>query len=271
MFNIGYRAIYQKNIRSAIKEAKKNGFKVLEIHLTSPQFMPFQYSVSKLDSLKDFARKQDIILQVHAPLEQSLIFTNKELRKGAKRQIEEMVKFCKNLGARCLTLHPGRAAIYHTANGKKLKDDNIYSKFYSELFEDSIKHIISIAPKDLFICIENADNFTPQYQKVLDKYLPIGKVFLTWDIRKNYSYMTNKLIGEQWRFVQKNINYVRNLHISGLATTHGNLKGRENKFYRFFDFFSDRDLPIIIEISPLKYTKQAKNIISKIEKKLSLK
>jgi hypothetical protein len=36
MFKIGYRAIYQKNIRFAIQEAKHNGFAILEIHLSSP-------------------------------------------------------------------------------------------------------------------------------------------------------------------------------------------------------------------------------------------
>ena len=96
MFNIGYRTIYQKNIRSAIKEAKKNGFKVIEIHLTSPQFIPSAYSSKELKSIKSLAIKESVILQVHTPLEQSLIFVNKELRSSAKRQVEEMIKFFGN-------------------------------------------------------------------------------------------------------------------------------------------------------------------------------
>lgn len=262
MFNIGYRTIYQKSIRSAIKEAKTNGFKVIEVHLTSPQFTPFTYTSKELKSIKSLSIREDIILQVHAPLEQSLIFVNKELRSGAKRQIKEMIKFSRSLGAKCLTLHPGKAAIYHAADGEKIKDDNVYPKFYKGLFEDSIKHIISVVPKDFFVCIENTDNFTSQYQKVLDKYLPGGKLFLTWDIRKNYSYTTNELIKEQWEFAQRNKDYVRNLHVSGFSTAHGEIKGWEEKLGRFISLFGDKELSLIIEIMPLKYALEAKKIIS---------
>ncbi|MFA6587626.1 MAG: TIM barrel protein [Patescibacteria group bacterium] len=268
MFNIGYRTIYQKDIRFAIKEAKKNDFKVIEIHLTSPQFSPFKYSLKELKLIKYFAAREDIILQVHAPLEQSLIFTNKQLRIGAKRQLEEMIKFGRNLGVKCLTLHPGKAAIYHFADGKKVKDDDVYPKFYGGLFEDSIKHIVSIVPKDFFVCIENTDNFTSQYQKVLNKYLPSGKLFLTWDIRKNYSYKTNKLIKEQWGFIQRNKDYVKNLHVSGFSITHGEIKGWEKRLDRFIGLFGNRRLSLIIEIMPLKYALEAKKIIIKTVNRL---
>src|SRR3989344_785812 len=209
MFKIGNRAIYQPNIQAAISEAKKYGFAVLEIHLTSPQFLPYNYSKKQLAEIKSFTEKQGVTLQIHAPLEHSLIFTNPELRRAAKAQLETMIRFGREIGARCLTLHPGKAAIYHTDDGEKLKDDELFPEFYSDLLEDSIKHISSIAPKDFFVCIENTDNFTLQYQEVLDKYLPTGKVFLTWDIRKNYTYTANELIEKQWDFVKRNKKYVK--------------------------------------------------------------
>lgn len=262
MFSIGCRAIYQKDIHSAIKEAKKNDFKVLEIHLTSPQFIPSKYTQRESKSIKSLAVREDIILQVHAPLEHSLIFVNKELRHAAKKQVEEMMEFGRNLGAKCLTLHPGKAAIYHTADGKKIRDDDVYVEFYKGLFEDSIKHIISIVPKDFFVCIENTDNFTPQYQEVLNKYLPSGKLFLTWDIRKNYSYTTSELIKKQWEFVQSNKEYVKNLHISGFDAAHGEIKVWEEKLNRFIGLFSGKHLPLIIEIMPLKHALEAKKIIT---------
>jgi hypothetical protein len=264
MFNIGYRTIYQKSISSAIREAKKNGFKVIEIHLTSPQFVPSAYTLRDLKIINNLAAKAGVALQLHAPLEQSLIFMNKELRTGAKKQVEEMIKFGKLLGAKCLTLHPGKAAIYHTSDGKKIKDDEIYAKFYKGLFEDSIKHIMSVAAKDFFVCIENTDNFTSDYQKILDKYLPSGKIFLTWDIRKNYSYTTNELIHRQWQFVQRNKEYVKNLHVSGFSTAHGEIKGWEEKLNRFIDLFGNKKISLIIEIMPLKHALEAKKIINNL-------
>ncbi len=265
MFKIGYRAIYQQDIVTAIKEAKNSGFTVLEIHLSSPQFLPANYSVKELKAIRDFAKQQGIVLQLHAPLELSLIFVSPGLRAGAKKQIKEMIRFGLNIGARCLTLHPGSAAIYHTAEGKKMKGDNIYTKFYVKLLADSIKYTISIAPKNLFICLENTDNFITEYQKVLDKYLPSGRIFLTWDIRKNYSYTTNELIKEQWKFIVKNKKYVQNLHVSGFNAVHGNLDGWADKLDRFFELFGKTDLPMIVEILPLEQAIQAKDIINELK------
>jgi len=268
MFKIGYRAIYQKNIRFAIQEAKHNGFAVLEIHLSSPQFLPARYSLKQLKLLKDFAKKQDIALQAHAPLEHSLIFVNPELRKSAKKQIEEMRQFCNTIGAQCLTLHIGKPDTYHNVNGKKLKADDIYPDFYRKLFEDSVKHIISLSSNDVRICVENTDNFSAQYQKVLDKYLPSGKIFLTWDIRKNYSYINNELDKDQWKFFQKNTRYVKNLHISGLNAAHGKLEKRwAIELNRFLILFTNETLPLIVEAMPLKYALEAKKIINRLTKR----
>ncbi|MEK7203060.1 MAG: TIM barrel protein [Patescibacteria group bacterium] len=267
MFKLGMRAIYQKNIEAAILEAKRLGFKVLEIHLSAPQFLIAQYSAKRILAIKKIAEKEGIILQTHAPAEFSLIFVDENLRQGARKQLKEMIKFSQALGARALTLHPGKAAIFHQVDGEKIKDDDLYSKFYCRLFEDSIKDIISIAPKNLFICIENTDNFNLGYQKILDKYLRAGKIFLTWDIRKNFDFTTNKLIKEQWNFVVKNQRAVKNLHVSGLGAGHGKIDGWEKQLKPFFKLFRNCNLPLIIEVLPKKETVKAKNIIEKIYEK----
>ena len=47
-FKLGMRAVHQKNIKSAILEAKRNGFEVLEIHLSSPQFLPQNHTPKQI-------------------------------------------------------------------------------------------------------------------------------------------------------------------------------------------------------------------------------
>ena len=264
MLQIGQRAIYQKDIKSAILETSKNGFEVLEIHLSSPQFMPENYSLKQINKIKKIAQENNVILQFHAPLEHSLIFTNQEMHSSALKRIDKMIAFSQKVKARCLTLHPGKVAMYNLADGTKLKDDDIYSEFYQKLFEDSVKHIVSVSPADLFVCIENTDNFTANYQNILEKYLKTKKIFLTWDIRKNYTYDTNELIKEQWRFVNKNKSCVKNLHVSGFDNAHSQLKGWEEKIIPFLKLFNNQTLPIIIEIMPLKQTIKAKNIFERM-------
>ena len=160
-------------------------------------------------------------------------------------------------------MHIGKAPIYHDVNNKKLISDEIYPDLYSKLLEDSLKYITRIAPKNLFICIENTDNFV-RHRKIIQKYLKTGKLFLTWDIRKNYSYDSGKLIKSQWDFVKKNKKYVKNLHISGLEGSHGEIKKWDKRFDKFIELFKEESLPLIIEILPLKSALQAKKVIDKI-------
>lgn len=263
MFTLGHRVIYQNNINLALKEAKKNNFGIIEIHISAPQFLPRSFSSAKLQSAKNLAERYNITIQIHAPLELSLIFVNEDLRRAVKKQIKELFTFCEAINARNVTLHIGKADTYHDVNGKKFKNDDIYPKLYSKLFEDSLKYIVSIAPKGLNVCIENTDNFNSNYQKVLQKYLHTGKLFLTWDIRKSFGYENKKLIKEQWKFIKKNANYVKNLHISGLTSSHGEIKKWDNEFNKFFNLFKNKNLPIIIEIIPLDSAIRAKNIIKK--------
>ncbi len=261
LFQLGIRAVHQKDIKTAILEAKKNGFEMLEIHLTSPQFLPQNYTVFQLGEIKYFAEKNGISLSTHAEIGQTLILSDALLREAVKKQLKNMVEFSRKIGAISLTLHPGKAPAYYSGPGKSIVNDDLYSKYYSSLFEDSVKHLVSVATKDLFICIENTDNFNVGYQKVLDKYLKTGKVFLTWDIMKGYSsyHPEVKLHDDSFNFLKRNIKYVKNLHISG--PSHGGIQGYEKEFITFFALFKNKDIPMIIEILSLEESVKAKNII----------
>lgn len=263
-FQFGIRAVHQKNIKTAIIEAKQNGFGVLEIHLSSPQFLPQNYNASQLNKLKVFAQKNSIILQTHSEIGQSLIQADNILRQAEKKKLERAVKFSLGIGARCLTLHQGKAPSYSMGPGNVIHNDYIYKKYYTNLFEDSVKHIISIAPKDFFIGIENTDNFTTGYQKVLDKYLKTNKVFLTWDIMKSYSYKPTKIFRkDQWKFLNRNVGHVCNIHISG--PSHGGIEGYEKDYVKFFKLFRGKNIPVVIERLSLKDALATRKIILSLE------
>lgn len=253
------RAVHQNNIQTAILEAKKNNFAVLEIHFTSPQFLPQNIPTTELKKIKTFAAKNNIILQTHSDIGQSLLQTDTDVRIAEKRKLEKMVKLSRAIGARCFTVHIGKAPGYHAGPGNNFANDETYSKYYIRLFEDSIKHLISLTKKDLLICIEN-DNLLPVYQKVLGQYLKTKKIFLTWDIMKNCSFkLTTHIREDQWLFVKKHIQNVRNLHISGPA--HASLSGYEKDFTDFFKLFDGKDLPMIMEILSLQDAVKAKQTL----------
>ena len=262
-YQLGIRAIHQKDIKTAILEAKKNGFGVLEIHLSSPQFLPQNYNSSKLEDVKLFATKNNMVLQTHSEIGQSLLQADNILRTAEKLRLERAVKFSKSIGAVSLTLHPGNVPGYFENPGKRIANDSLYTKYYNELFEDSLKHVISIASKDLFICIENTDNFTLGYMKILERYLKNKKVFLTCDIMKAFSYKpVQKLREDQWKFFKRNITYVKNIHLSGPG--HGSLEGCEKDFVKFFKLFQDKNIPMIIETLALKEAPNTRKIIQNL-------
>lgn len=257
-YKFGIRAVHQKDIKTAIIEAKQNGFEALEIHFSSPQFLPQNHTSTKLEEIKEFAQKNGIILQTHSEIGQSLIQADDFMRKAEKLKLERMVSFSKAIGARCLTLHPGNATGYLSEKGF-LGNDNIYPVFYKSLFENSLKHVVSIAPKDLFICIENTDSFV-LLQKILEKYLKSNKVFIAWDMMKSFTESAHPVFRkDQWKFMNKNINYVRNVHISG--PKHGGIKGWKKKYLKFLKLLQDRHLPLVIEILSLREAIETRKII----------
>jgi sugar phosphate isomerase/epimerase len=260
-YQLGMRAVHQKNLKTAILEAKKNGFEFLEIHFSSPQFLPQNYTGEQAREIKLFAEKQGIVLSTHSEIGQSLILTDSFSREAEKKKLKRMVDFSRKIGAVNLTLHPGKASAYYSGPGKSTSNEELYTKYYMEIFEDSIKHLVSIASKDLCICIENTDNFSLGYQKILSKYLKTGKLFLTWDIMKSFSSHKPemKLYEDRVSFLKRNIKYVKNLHISG--PSHGGLHSHEKDFTVFFDLFKNKNIPMIIEIINLPEVIQAKNII----------
>jgi sugar phosphate isomerase/epimerase len=264
MFKFGERAIYQKNIKAAIAEARRNGFDVLEIHLSSPQFSPDLYSKKELLSLRVFAERQEVTLQIHASLEASLLFIDLRLRQAAKDYFKMIVRFGGAIGARCLTIHPGSVFGYHTAAGTRLKNDDVYRGGYARLFDDSLKFIASIAAKQrVLVCIENADNFNTDYQKILEKYLKRGNIYLTWDIRKTF-FLDGSFRTEQWHFIKKNLAYVKNMHVSGLRGGHGAIGAAEKKLSKFFKLFPNHDIPLVIEILPLSAALASRNNLKKV-------
>ena len=247
-----------------VLEAKKNNFEVLEIHFSSPQFLPQNYTKEQADEIKLFAKKNGVILSTHSEIGQSLIVTDNISREAEKKKLKRMVDFSRKIGAINLTLHPGKASAYYSGPGKSTSNEELYSEYYAGLFEDSIKHLVSIAKNDLCICIENTDKFSVTYQKILSKYLKTGKLFLTWDIMKSFSSHKPemKLYEDRVRFLKGNLKYVRNLHISG--PSHGGLEGYEKDFASFFELFKGKNIPMIIEIIDLEEVLKARKIIREL-------
>lgn len=271
MFKFGTRAIYQKNIKTAILEARRKGFDVLEIHLSSPQFSLNKYPKKELLSFRKLAEQHRIILQIHTSLEASLLFLEPLFRQAAKSYFKNVVQFSRTIGVRCITIHPGSVFGYHTFEGKKIHNDDIYRKYYSQLFQDSLKFIASIAKKPIFICIENTDNFNSDYQKILEKYLKRGNIFLTWDIRKNF-YTTGGLLRvDQWNFIKRNLKYVKNIHISGLSGGHGKIETREKRLNKVIKLFSKQNIPMVLEVLPLKVAVDSKKNLREIIKNKNLR
>ncbi len=258
-FLLGMRAVHQKNIQAAVSEAKHNGFNALEIHLSSPQFLPQNYPATLLKEIKNFAIEQNIILQIHAEIGQSLILADSIIRRAEKQRLKRLVEFGLALGARCLTLHPGAAPGY-LSNHRVISNDQVYPKYYQGLFKDSLAYLASLKKENFYICVENTDNFNTGYQKILQGYLRARKLFLAWDIMKSFNFKPKpQLKKDQWLFLNRNLRYVKNIHISG--PWHSGIKGLEKSYKNFFELLKLSNSPVIIETLLLKDVLETKKII----------
>jgi len=187
--------------------------------------------------------------------------SEEDIRIAQKKQIRKVVEFSKRIGADCVTFHPGKAPIYHSADGRKLFNEDFYPRHYTRLFTDSIEFLETLSRQELAICIENTDYFFAGYQDVLSQHLKNRRIYLCWDIMKGFSYESGDLRPDQWRFLRAHLMHVRNLHISGPA--HGALDDTD-KIGEVLRLFIDTETPLVIEIDPIEYALDAREQIVRL-------
>jgi sugar phosphate isomerase/epimerase len=126
--------------------------------------------------------------------------------------------------------------------------------------------LVTNAPKDLLICVEN-DRLSKIVIEALDELLLATNVFLTWDIPKSHA-ANGKPIDEVENFFTHNLNRIRECHIHDQKPgkySHDIVGAGRIDFSRYLRILLPKNVYFTIEVRPrenaLKSLRLLENIL----------
>lgn len=245
---LGYAAtLGEENICTVIDFAKKKGFTAIEINLNVPAFFPEKYNKQEREEIKEKVEKEGIILSFHAPEDIPLYHLHPSVRRAGLDRMKECIDFAREIGGQKITIHPGESVCF-TQTDKKIYLIDVYAEDFKRIFKESLIELRDHARDGVKVCIENVGNFNNLIKDVLQELLPMGGLYLTWDIGHSYGKE------EDIDFFKKNLQYIRNSHIHDHNGNQDHQVIGEGKidFMRYFQLLKDVDTSFILEVRPVE-------------------
>ena len=141
-------------------------------------------------------------------------------------------------------------------------------KLYRETLRQSLLELAEY-PSEVRVCIEN-DRLSDMAVEVLEELLPMGKLFLTWDIPKSHTDM-GKPIARVENFLLKHIEKIQECHLHDQKPgkpSHDVLGIGKIDFAHYLRLLVPRDIHFTLEIRPredvLRSMKKLKDMFHEI-------
>jgi len=250
---LGYQALFEeRDFREAIDFARTNGFRALELNLTSPNFSPERYSLPKRRDIRAHCEDHNLALLLHAP--EGLNFLNPQdtVREAALKRMGDLVTFALQTGARRLTFHLGYCEAL-SVGGKLVRLYQLYPEVYEEMADEVFAYLTNLYADRVVLCVENCGGFRYRVvQKALKRVLPSSGLGLTWDLGH-----TNHLKGKEREreeslfrdFLEK----VGNCHLHdnrGEWDEHNVVGKGTVPFLKYLKMLAETDTYFILEVRP---------------------
>lgn len=259
---IAYAAtLGEENVFTVIDYAVKNGFFAIELNLNVPAFFPERYSEEERQQIKEKVEKEGIALSFHAPEDIPLYHLHSSVRRAGLERLKECIDFGRAIGGKKITFHPG-ASVCFTQTDKKIFLQDVYAKEFEDLFMEALKELRDYAKGKILLCIENVGNFNSMIRGVLEKLLPQGNLYLTWDIGHSYGQTENEA------FFIRNIEYIRNCHIHDHngKQDHQVIGDGKIDFLRYFKLLEKIDTSFVLEVRPVEKALVSRDNLEKLLK-----
>ncbi len=225
----------EENIKQALDHAKDDGFDALGIVITEP-----------IDYYRNIAAQlkgADLDFCVHSNLvDTNLASSNQGIRQESIKQVKEAIEFAKEIGAKVVTVHPGKFRnTYHVKEAYMMLDL-------------SLNELLPIAEENgILLCMENMEPGRKdlcvtkvQVKKVLERHKGL---YLTLDLA--HVAMIVKSQEEMVDFYSSLSGRIRHFHISGFQPNSSHvevsLKESQFDFSQIIDKIRDTDCILRIE------------------------
>ncbi|SCY51304.1 sugar phosphate isomerase/epimerase family protein [Alkaliphilus peptidifermentans] len=236
-----------KDIFEALELASQHGLTAIEINLNIPCFFPEKYSQGDRKKIKKYADEKEIHITFHAPEDISLYQLHSHIRKAAMERLKECIDFIYETGGSKITIHPGETVVF-TMTDRKMTLIEAYPEEFSRIFKESLIEIRDYCRGKILPCIENNSSFNTIVADVLAELLPMGDLYLTWDIGHSYGNLL------QESFYRSHKSYIKNCHVhdNNGKSDHQVIGTGDVDFLDFFREMADVNTSYIIEVRPIE-------------------
>lgn len=246
-----------KSTKACLDFAEERGISIVELVIDPPEIQKVEKRGQYVNLINNYSIKK----QIHGPfIDVNLCSHNNLISKASLEIYMQTAKFCKEINAKIMTIHPGLA-------NSMLKTIQDYNKNQLKYY---IEELLDFTSKyNLIICIEN---MTKQAGIMLDEinikeifsYINHNDLYLTYDT--SHFYTNNGNIELLWKIFHAKI---KNVHLVDNFTkesdTHPQLGIGKINFKEIFDVMKSYyyDGPLIIELSSAKDLDRSLNFINK--------
>ena len=243
---------------SCFKFAEENDIKICEIVLDPPEILTIEKKQDLIDLCKSFPY---IKKQIHGPfLDLCLCSHNEFISKASVESYVESAKFCEEIDARILTIHPGLA-------NSLVKSFHRYNK--QRLLEAINEFLDLVENMDVMICLENMPKMvniflkTPEIKEFFAN-LNRDDIFMTWDTSHSWTCDVDiEIFWKKFNKIIKNIHLVDNYDKE--KDNHPALGAGKVNFNEIFKIVNEYNYngALIVELSSAKDLPQSIEFIQK--------
>lgn len=250
---LGFNSIFDQSIYRAIDFAAKHKFSAIELWVSVPQFFPEKYSNKDRIKIANYSQFKNIQIQIHGPEDLSLFSYYPEVRIATINYFKRLMDFAKDIGARTLTVHPGKITTFTFPKKSGLALFDFYPKYFLPIFRQNLVSLGKYAKGKVMLCLENTDHFEPPIKKIITPLLNKQQLFLTWDVAKTYN-KNGTLNSQDERFLLKHLPSVKNVHLHDINKRPGHSHGIIGQGFVDFSYFLHKlkklDVNCILEVRP---------------------
>jgi len=270
----GYHVVYDVDIYDAIDFASAHGFGYIVPDLMIPRFFPERFSQQERRRIREFAASKSVSISFHGPSDYlNLGSLCPEVRKAVLDRMKLSLNFACDVEAERFTIHvdPPFDFVFAGKKGTYLKD---HWAIYKDAIKQSLLELAEYSRGDILVCVEN-DRLSRMAMAVLEELLPMGKLFLTWDIPKSHT-NAGKPIVEVENFLMRHLEKVKECHLHGQKPgkyPHDIMGVGKIDFSHYLRILLPQDVHFTFEIRPredaLKSLKILKDILRNLGWKIS--
>lgn len=270
----GYHVVYDVDIYDAIEFASAHGFGYVVPDLMIPRFFPERFSQQERRRIREFAASKGVSISFHGPSDYlNLGSLYPEVGKAVLKRMKLCLDFARDVGAKRFTIHVNAPFdfVFAGRKGTYLKD---HWSMYKDALRQSLLELAEHSGGDVLVCVEN-DRLSRMAMEVLEELLPMGNLFLTWDIPKSHT-DTGEPIVEVENFLMSHLEKVKECHLHGQKPgkySHDIIGVGKIDFSHYLKILVPQDVHFTLEIRPrenaLKSLKILKDMLWNLGWKIS--